>query len=414
MNGLHQQFAESAKNDAGIGARVYLDYSAATPIDEEVLAHMLPFFDRRFGNASSIHGDGRRSREIIEEARAIVAGLIGAKQSEVIFTGSGTEADNLALIGVARANRSRGNHIIISAVEHKAVLAAAHALEAEGFTVTVLPVNERGMVSVEECMSHIRQETILISVMYVNNELGTVLPVRAIADALAKARRDEFPLLHTDACQASNLYSLSVRELGVDLMTVNSSKVYGPIGVGFLYARKGVRLAALVVGGEQERGLRAGTESVPQIVGFSRALGKAQEMRAGEFTRLLELSSFFRSGLQERIPSIIVNGDPDSRTPSIVHISVPFVEGESMLLKLDAAGVSVSTGSACSSFDLRPSHVLMAIGQDADLMHGSIRFSLGRTTSRTELEYVLSVFPDIVSELHSISALTLTSNSSHV
>lgn len=399
---------EATTYNAKVGDRVYLDYSAATPIDEEVLAHMLPFFDRRFGNASSIHTDGRRSRDAIEESRAIVSSLIGAKESEVIFTGSGTEADNLALLGVARANRARGNHLIISSIEHKAVLEAAHVLEREGFSLTVLPVDESGMISVEECMSHIRPETILISVMYVNNEIGTVLPVHKLADALRKVRRDDFPLLHTDACQASNLYSLSVRQLGVDLMTVNSSKLYGPVGVGFLYARENLKLSSVVVGGEQEHNRRAGTESVPQIVGLSRALGKAQGIRAVEFARLSELSTYFREELLARIPNIILNGDPASHSPAIVHVSVPFVEGESMLLRLDAAGISVSTGSACSAFDLRPSHVLIAIGQDTDLMHGSIRFSLGRHTTKDELKHVLAVFPDIVHDLRSISALTVT------
>jgi len=393
-------FAESAEKD-----RVYLDYSAMTPIDEEVLMHMLPYFDPRYGNPSSIHENGRRSRAAIEEARLIVAGLVGARASEIIFTGSGTEADNLALIGTARANRSRGNHLIISAIEHKAVIEAAHVLLAEGFEVTVLPVDEHGMIRVAECLRHITSKTILISVMYVNNEIGTVLPVRELAQALQKVRRDEFPLLHTDACQAGNLFSLSAHRLGADLMTVNSSKLYGPTGAGFLYKREGVKLSPLIVGGEQEKQQRAGTESVPLIVGLSRALGKAQAMREEEHARLLSLSSYFASELERRIPRSRRNGDPEARTPAIVHVSIPFVEGESMLLKLDAAGVSVSTGSACSAFDLRPSHVLIAIGQDADIMHGSIRFSLGRRTTKEELDYVLAIFPRIVEELLSLSAL---------
>ena len=235
----------AAKNDAKIGARVYLDYSAMAPLDGAVLEAMLPYFDRRFGNPSSLHENGRRSREAIETARARVAETIGAHPQEIIFTGSGTESDNLALFGAARANRARGNHIITCAVEHKAVLHAAEALAKEGFQVTVLPVNSAGRIDVSECLSAITEKTILISLMYVNNELGTVEPVRELAEALRARRRDEFPLFHTDACQASNLFLLNVKELGVDLMTVNSSKIYGPTGAGPLYKREGVALASI-------------------------------------------------------------------------------------------------------------------------------------------------------------------------
>lgn len=398
-----------AKNDAKIGARVYLDYSAMASIDPEVLAVMVLYFDRRFGNPSSLHENGRRAREAIESARVRIAECVGARPEEVIFTGSGTESDNLALIGTARANRARGNHIIISAVEHKAVTHSAHMLRAEGFEVTVLPVNRQGRIDVNECLRLITDKTILISLMYVNNELGTVEPVRELAKALRERRRDAFPMLHTDACQASNLFSLRVDELGVDLMTVNGSKIYGPTGIGFLYRRNGIALSPIIVGGEQEKNLRSGTENVPFIVGLSEALCRAQAGREAEYVRLAELRQYFTKELSARIPSLIVNGDPDAQSPSIVHVSIPFVEGESMLLRLDALGVSVSTGSACSAFDLRPSHVLLAIGQNPELIHGSIRFSLGKYTTKKELDYVLSVFPGIVSDLLSMSALRVRS-----
>ncbi len=388
--------------------RVYLDYSAMAPIDSAVLRTMLPYFDRRFCNPSSLHENGRRSREAIEAARARVAETIGARPQEIIFTGSGTESDNLALFGAARANRARGDHIIISAVEHKAVLHAAEALAKEGFQITVLPVNSYGRIDVGKCLAAVTEKTILISLMYVNNELGTVEPVRELAEALKARRRGKFPLLHTDACQASNLFSLNVKELGVDLMTVNSSKIYGPTGVGLLYIRDGVALLPVIVGGEQEKNLRGGTENVPFIIGFAEALRKAQAGREAEYARLAELRKYFVTELTERVPGIIINGDPRAQAPSIAHITIPFVEGESMLLRLDAKGISVSTGSACSAFDLRPSHVLLAIGQNPELVHGSIRFSLGKHTTKNELDYVLEVFPKIVHNLHSMSALTLS------
>ncbi len=402
---IRSSYPQSSLAEYSGNKRIYLDYSASTPIDGEVLAAMRPYYSSRFGNPSSIHGDGRRSREVLETCRREIAAVIGATPGEIIFTGSGTEADNLALIGVMRANRARGNHLIVSAVEHKAVLQAAHVLEREGFRVSVLPVNALGNIDIEKCLSLITEQTILVSMMYVNNELGTVFPIQKLAATLAQKRTDRFPLLHTDACQASNLYPLDIRTLGVDLMSVNSSKLYGPVGAGFLYVRRGIALEPLIVGGEQEQRLRAGTESVPQIVGLTKAFLKAQSLRESEYTRLAGLRDFFVRELSLRIPPIRFNGDPHSCTPAIVHVSVPFVEGESMLLRLDAGGISVSTGSACSSFDLRPSHVLVAIGQDPELMHGSIRFSLGRHTTKGELDRVLEVFPRIAEELLSISAL---------
>ncbi len=386
---------------------VYLDYAATTPLDEEVFEAMEPYFDGWYGNPSSLHSSGRRARKAIDEARADIAKVLGAESREIIFTGSGTESDNLAILGAARANRARGNHIIISAVEHKAVLEAVHWLEREGFRVSVIPVDRSGMIDVSACLSLVTSETILISVMYANNEIGTIMPVAELA-AKIKCYRGlrNFPLLHTDACQAAGLLPLDTRMLGVDLLSINGSKIYGPKGVGALYVREGTALAPILVGGGQERSIRAGTESVPLIVGMSAALAKAERLRQSEAPRLRALQRYFIERLKAQIPDAIVNGHPEQKLPNNVHITIPKIEGESMLLMLDEKGIEVATGSACSALDLRPSHVLRAIGQNADLIHGSIRFSLGRHTRREELDYVLAVFPPIVERLKTISALT--------
>ena len=386
---------------------VYLDHAATTPLDEEVLSRMLPYFGERYGNPSSMHGSGRRAARAIGDARERVARAIGASPDEVIFTGSGTESDNLALIGAARAYRSSGKRIVISAIEHKAVTEAAGALEREGFEVTVAPVDTRGMIDVAAVAALVRDDTVLVSVMLANNEIGTVLPVAELSEALRERRKKTgFPRIHTDACQAAGHLELNVAELGVDFLTLNGSKVYGPKGVGVLYRRRDARLSPLLVGRRQESGARAGTESVPLIVGVALALEKAERLREREAARLSRLRNFFIAELRARIPSVIVNGHPTRCLPHIVHLTVPGIEGESMVLMLDEAGVEAATGSACSANDLRPSHVLVATGQSDENVHGSVRFSLGRGTTEDELGYVLSVFPPIVQKLRGASALT--------
>lgn len=388
---------------------IYLDYAATTPTDENVLATMLPYFDGRFGNPSSLHTSGRRAARAIADARERIASLIGASSDEVVFTGSGTESDNLAILGAARANRAHGNHIIISAIEHKAVLEAAHALVLEGFDVSIAPVDQYGMINPATIAAIVRDNTILVSVMLANNEIGTVLPVAALAETLRERRtKSGFPLIHTDACQAAGHLRINVAELGVNLMTLNGSKVYGPKGIGILYKKRQVRTSPLIVGGGQETGLRAGTETIPLIMGLAAAFEKAEALRERESARLAELRAFFINGLKRRIPDLIVNGHPEEHVPHIAHVTVPNVEGESMLLMLDEAGVEAATGSACSAKDLRPSHVLAAIGQSDDLMHGSIRFSFGRYTNKEDLGYVLAIFPSIVERLRNASALTST------
>src|SRR3989338_6178732 len=386
---------------------IYLDYAALAPIDKGVLRKMLPYFDSKYGNPSSLHKNGRRARQALEKARGKIAQMINALPEEIIFTSSGTEADNLALIGVARANRGRGNHILISAIEHKAVLEAAKFLEKEGFEIGIIPVDQYGMIDVKKFLTLVKKETILISVMYVNNEIGTIEPVQILASILKKINPNHRPLFHVDACQATNLMPLDVNELGVDLMTINSSKIYGPIGVAVLYKKIGILLEPLMVGGEQEKNVRAGTENLPFVIGFAEALKKTVKIRKIEYQRFKKLETYFTKKLKEKIPNVLFNGHPQNKIPSTVHVSISSIEGESAILMLDNYGIRASTGSACSTFDLRPSHVLLAIGQDPDLVHGSIRFSMGRSTTKKDLNIVLRVLPKIVDKLRGISALTI-------
>lgn len=384
---------------------IYLDYAASTPIDKEVVSFIVPYFDQSYGNPSSLHSRGRRSREVIEQARSVVAEIIGAKSEEIIFSGSGTEANNLAIFGIAKAYKSKGNHIIISDIEHKSTMEVAHTLSREGFEVSIAPVTHEGIIDIEKCLALVKKETILISVMLVNNELGTIQPVKELASRVQELKNDKLPILHTDACQAITLLPVNVTDLGVDLLTLNSSKVYGPNGVGLLYKKKGIMLIPLIVGGGQENNLRAGTESVPLIAGFAYALQIAEEKKAGEYIRLQNLTMYLREELQKRIPQLLINGSKKFLVPSVTHITIPHIEGESMLLMLDHEGICVSTGSACSAFDLKPSHVLSAIGQNADLIHGSLRISIGRYTTKEDLDYFLGVFPKIVFNLTNMSPL---------
>ncbi len=386
---------------------IYLDHAAMTPIDSDVLAYMMEFWGDEYGNPASLHRSGRNAAEAITEARRRVAHCLYANPDEIIFTGSGTESDNLAVMGAARGNAARGKHIIVSAIEHKAVLEAAFALSREGFDLSIAPVDAQGMISASHVASLVRDDTTLISIMHANNEIGTVEPIPELTHLLHERRTQTgFPLIHTDACQAAGHLPLNVIKLGVDLMTLNGSKVYGPKGVGVLYKKKTVSIDPLIIGGGQEGGMRAGTESVPLIMGLAFALEKAERLREMEHERLLGLREYFISELRARISDIIVTGHAQATLPHIVHVIVPKIEGESMVLMLDEKGIAVATGSACSTNDLRPSHVLVALGQKDDRIHGSVRFSLGRETTRNDLDYVLSVFPPIVETLKKTSVLT--------
>lgn len=402
---------------------IYLDHASTTPLDEDSLRVMTSLLKNKYANASSIYKKGREIKSILEDYRQRAANLLDVLSEEIIFTGSGTESDNLAILGFSRANKEHGKHIIISAIEHKAVLMSAKQLEKEGFEVTVLSVNKEGLIDINECLKSIKKDTILISIIYANNEIGTIEPIKELSKKI-REKYSEFPIIHTDACQAAGLIEIKPKELGVDLMTLNSSKIYGPKGVGLLYRRKNIKINPIIFGGDQEMRLRAGTENVALIAGFVTALEKAESKKKEESKRLKELRDFFIKELKKEIPNIILNGyyhspprsagrgkdliksSSEKRLANNVHVSIPNVEGESILLLLDEKGIMASTGSACSALDLVPSYVLLAIGQNEDLIHGSLRFTLGRSTTKKDLKYVVKELSDIVKHLSKISALT--------
>jgi len=381
--------------------RVYLDYAATTPTHPEVVTAMLPYLNDTFGNPSSIHSFGQEAKGAVEEARETIAALIGAKNDEIVFTSGGTEADNFAIKGIAYANEHRGNHIISSSIEHHAVMEPLKFLERRGFQVTYLPLDQYGTVDPQDVRKAVSEKTILISVMHANNEMGTIEPIAEIG-RIAKERGVYF---HTDAVQTVGHIPVNVNELGVDLLAISAHKLYGPKGVGALYVRKGTKVAPFMHGGEQERRRRASTENVPGIVGFGKAVQIAQEEMGAEAERLTLLRDELIEGLLERIDSVQLNGHPSKRLPNNVNVSVQYVEGESMLLNLDAEGIAASTGSACSSSSLAPSHVLLALGLSHEQAHGSLRFTLGRETTEEQIGRVLEVLPPIVAKLRFMSPL---------
>ena len=381
--------------------RIYLDYAATTPMHPEVLEAMKPYFTAAFGNPSSIYSYGQEAKAAIDEARTSIAGLIGAQDEEVVFTGSGTEADNFAIKGVAYANRSRGDHIITSAIEHHAVLETCLFLEKEGFEVTCLPVDEYGSVSPEDVRKAITKKTILISIMQANNEIGTIEPISEIGEI---AREAEI-YFHTDAVQTLGHIPVNVNNLKADLLAVSAHKLYGPKGVGALYIRKGTRITPFIHGGEQEKRRRASTENVPGIVGFGKAAELARLEIDEEAGRLTALRNHFIDGLMTSIEDIRLNGHPTTRLPNNVSINVSYVEGESMVLNLDLEGICASTGSACSASSLEPSHVLIATGLPHELAHGSLRFTMGKWTTEDDIERVLEVLPGIIANLRAMSPL---------
>ena len=389
---------------------IYLDHAAATPIRDEVFCAMLPFLQDTYGNPSSIHHKGREAYDALCVAREEVARAIGARAGEILFTSGGTESNNLALHGTPKyVRRPTSNiptpqsHILVSAVEHVSVLASAEALKGEGLDVEYIPVDAHGLVSVEEVMARVRADTALISIMFANNEIGTVEPIAEIAKALLDRFGADRPLLHTDACQAPGQLPLDVTTLGVDLMTLNGSKMYGPKGVGMLYVREGVRLAPTARGGHQEHRLRAGTENLAGIVGFARALTLAQEDRTHECARLTSLRDTLITRIQKSFPEATLHGHPTLRLPGNVHFSFPHIEGESLVLLLDTFGVCASTGSACNAEDLVPSHVLRAIGVSVERIHGTLRLTLGRTTTEADVDTTVDALTHAVTRLTRIS-----------
>ena len=381
--------------------RIYLDYAATTPTHPDVVKAMLPYFTDAFGNPSSIHSCGQEAKGAVEAARVKIARLIGARDEEIVFTSGGTEADNFAIKGIAFANEKRGNHIITCAIEHHAVIETCRSLEKRGFTITYLPVDEYCSVSPDDIRRAITARTILISIMHANNEVGSIQPVAAIS----KIAREAGVYFHTDAVQTVGHIPVDVNRLGADLLSISAHKLCGPKGVGALYAKKGTRLSPLMHGGEQERGRRASTENVPGIVGFGVAAELAGKEMGDEAQRLAQLRDRLIKGLLERIAHTRLNGHPVNRLPNNVNISVDFVEGESMLLNLDLEGICASTGSACSSSSLEPSHVLLAMGLSHEQAHGSLRFSLGKWTTEPEIDRVLDVLPQIVTKLRDMSPL---------
>ena len=387
---------------------IYMDHSATTPMRPEVLQAMLPHFTADFGNPSSIYTIGQEARKAVDDARERIARIIGARMSEIVFTSGGTESDNAALKGAAFALRSLGNHIITTAIEHHAVLHTCYQLEQFGFDVTYVPVDEYGIVDPQEIVDAITDQTILVSVMMANNEIGTIEPIAKIT-RMVKAeasRRNRTILMHTDAVQAAGFLDINARSLGVDLLSLSAHKIYGPKGVGLLYVKRGTPFEEQNAGGGQERQRRSGTENVPGIVGFGEALHLAAAERAENAAHCLRLRDRLTQGIFETIDHVRLNGHPDYRLPNNVNISFEGVEGEPVLLGLDFTGVCASSGSACSSASLEPSHVLLAIGLTAEMAQGSLRITLGRDNTDEDVDYLLSVLPEMVGKLRAMPSLS--------
>lgn len=379
----------------------YFDYAATTPVKKEVLEEMLPFFNINFGNPSSIYSIGRQSRAALDIARDKIAKTLNSESDEIFFTGGGTEADNWAIKGVAFANKSKGNHIITSKIEHHAVLHTCEYLEKEGFEITYLDVDKYGLVSIGDFKNAIKDNTILISIMYANNEIGTIQPIKE----LAQIANEKGIIFHTDAVQAYGNEIIDVEDLGVDLLSISAHKIYGPKGVGALYIKKGTKIHQLIHGGAQEKKRRAGTENIPGIVGFGKAAEIAHKNIEEHIDRLVKLRDRLIDGIMTKIPYTKLNGHPTKRLPGNVNISFEFIEGESLLLSLDIAGIAASSGSACTSGSLGPSHVLAAIGLAHEIAHGSLRLTIGDFTTEDEIDYVIEKLQPIVDRLRQMSPL---------
>ncbi|MBC7219207.1 MAG: cysteine desulfurase NifS [Hadesarchaea archaeon] len=383
--------------------RVYLDHAAGRPVDERVLEAMLPYFTQKYGNPSTIHTPGNEAREAIEEARGKVAELVGAaKKEEIIFTSGATESNNLALKGAALRNRDRGNHIITSSIEHMSVINTCKELSKQGFEVTYLPVDRYGIVDLEALKRELTDRTILVSIMYANGEIGTIEPIKEISEIV----HERGALLHVDAVPAVGQVPIDVVAEGIDLLSISSNDIYGPKGVGALYLRSGVRIVPIIQGGGQERGLRSGTENLPGIVGMGKAAEIAKAEMEAEARRLTRLRDRLISGILEKIPVSFLNGHPTKRLPNNVNVRFSYIEGEALILSLDMEGVACSSGSACTSKTLEPSHVLLATGLKHEEAHGSLLFTLGKQNSEEDVDYVLNLLPGIVKRLRVMSPLT--------
>lgn len=428
--------------------RIYLDHAATTPLDPKVKKAMESFWSKDFGNPSSLYKEGRDARKSVIESRLNISKVLGVKAEEIIFTSSGTESDNLAILGVTdyyRSNFSRLNpltsgragsppdfaatkslragdteekskrnspkmHAITTKIEHHAVLNAFKELEKRGWEVTYIGVGKDGLVDSADIKKAIKPETVLISVMYANNEIGTIQPISEIGKIIKTYKREkkvDHPYFHTDACQAAGYLDLNVEKLGVDLMTLNGSKIYGPKGVGVLFVKRNVGISPLTFGGEQEKSLKPGTENVPGIVGMAEALKLVQKNKEKEVKKITKLRDYFIDQLVNKIPKVYLNGSISERLPNNINVSVLGVEGESLVLYLDEYGIAASTGSACSSMSLEPSHVIKCLNQDPLYAHGSLRFTLGKSNNKKEIDYVVKSLIEIVKKLRSVSAVKI-------
>lgn len=380
---------------------VYVDHSATTKLDKKVLEAMLPYLEEDYGNPSSLYRLGRKAKETVENSRQNIASIIGAKPEEIYFTSGGTEANNTLIKGIARTYKKKGNHIITSKIEHPSVLDSCKALEKEGFEVSYVNVLENGQLDIEDLNNKIKESTILISVMYANNEIGTIQPIEEIS----KIAKEKGIYFHTDAVQAIGSMDIDVEKLGVDALTLSAHKFYGPKGIGAFYIKKGVRFEKYISGGHQEKNKRAGTENVAGIIGMAKALELSREDLEENNERIKSLRDYYLDEVKKRIPHIKINGYLINRLPGNANISYEFIEGESLLLYLDLKGIYASTGSACSSDSLEPSHVLLAIGVPHEIAHGSLRVSIGKNNTKEEIDYLVDNLVEIVGKLRELSPL---------
>ncbi|MEK7680624.1 MAG: cysteine desulfurase family protein [Patescibacteria group bacterium] len=392
---------------------VYADHAATTYIDSRVFLAMKPYLTEHFGNPSSLYGIGRIANGVLNDSRRKIAGLIHALPENIIFTGSGTESDNMAVFGIARVNEKHGKHIISTSIEHHAVLHPLEELRKQGWEITYISTNKQGVVKAEDVIRAVRPDTVLITIMYANNEVGSIQPVAEIGRKLLQLRKETskpYPFFHTDACQAAGYLDLDVEKLHVDLMTINAGKIYGPKGIGMLYVRRAVALKPIIFGGGQERKMRSGTENVAGIVGLAKAFELVQQNRQKESERIRGLAKYFWELIQKEIPKVKLNGPEigDGRLANNLNITIMDIEGEAMLLYLDEYGIMCSTGSACTSESLEPSHVLRAMGLPYEYAHGSLRFSFGRCNSKNDVDYIMEYLPGIIKTLREISPVNLS------